>query len=310
MQSSRFKRWFRQTVAVISTAACALAQAQTVTYYHNDVSGSPIVATDASGNVLWKENYRPYGEKVNHQSNNLPNGSLNKIGFHGKPFDDNTGLSYMQARYYDPVLGRFTGIDPVGVDEDNLHSFNRYTYANNNPYKYVDPDGRVPVVVIPLVASLVEAGLITVARIGLARATTYVMANAARIGVATTEVAAGEALGGVSLAGGAAVASKVGSEVSAASRGSKSVAEAAGDLAKDIGHNRVSARTAGGQQVDIDLAGKGHFDKATGKMIETPHVHTSNLNVGPNGKTSASNTTVRPATMSDVRTAKKIEERK
>ena len=45
----------------------------------------------------------------------------------------------MQARYYDPVIGRFYSNDPVGFR--GVHSFNRYAYANNNPYKYVDPDG-------------------------------------------------------------------------------------------------------------------------------------------------------------------------
>jgi len=34
------------------------------------------------------------------------------------------------------------GVDPKGFDEDNIHSFGRYTYANNNPYKFIDPDGR------------------------------------------------------------------------------------------------------------------------------------------------------------------------
>ncbi|MFC1398689.1 RHS repeat domain-containing protein [Acinetobacter lactucae] len=116
--------------------------AEEITYYHNDISGSPLLATNASGNVLWKESYRPYGDKLTKSvaSQN------NKIGFHGKPFDDDTGLSYMQARYYDPILGRFTGMDPVDYQEDNLHSFNRYAYANNNPYKYVDPDGNHPLV--------------------------------------------------------------------------------------------------------------------------------------------------------------------
>jgi len=48
----------------------------------------------------------------------------------------------MQARYYDPVIGRFYGNDPVGFTATNIMSFNRYLYVNNNPYKYTDPDGE------------------------------------------------------------------------------------------------------------------------------------------------------------------------
>jgi len=47
----------------------------------------------------------------------------------------------MQARYYDPVIGRFYSNDPVGFTGPP-HSFNRYAYVANNPYKYIDPDGR------------------------------------------------------------------------------------------------------------------------------------------------------------------------
>jgi len=56
---------------------------------------------------------------------------------------DNTGLVYMQARYYDPVIGRFYSNDPIGFRD--VHSFNRYAYANNNPYKYIDPNGEFAV---------------------------------------------------------------------------------------------------------------------------------------------------------------------
>jgi len=57
----------------------------------------------------------------------------------------------MDARYYDPVIGRFYSNDPVDamghIARGNpIHGFNRYTYANNNPYKYVDPDGEFGIV--------------------------------------------------------------------------------------------------------------------------------------------------------------------
>jgi hypothetical protein len=45
----------------------------------------------------------------------------------------------MQARYYDPLLARFMSNDPIGFRD--IHSFNRYLYVNNNPYKYTDPTG-------------------------------------------------------------------------------------------------------------------------------------------------------------------------
>jgi len=47
----------------------------------------------------------------------------------------------MQARYYDPVIGRFYSNDPVGFTGE-VDTFNRYSYVSNNPYKYTDPDGN------------------------------------------------------------------------------------------------------------------------------------------------------------------------
>ncbi|MGH8049964.1 MAG: RHS repeat-associated core domain-containing protein [Arenimonas sp.] len=45
-------------------------------------------------------------------------------------------------RYYDPVIGRFLSVDPVETNPNTGGSFNRYKYASNNPYKFIDPDGR------------------------------------------------------------------------------------------------------------------------------------------------------------------------
>ncbi|WP_102797438.1 RHS repeat domain-containing protein [Bowmanella denitrificans] len=83
------------------------------------------------------QHYRPYGESIE--------GAIDDVGYTGHKFDTDLGLSYMQARYYDPVIGRFYSNDPVGWTPKNpVMSFNRYAYANNNPYKYVDPDGENP----------------------------------------------------------------------------------------------------------------------------------------------------------------------
>lgn len=136
---NKFKKFAKALgLALLCMVMVNNAMAAVVTYYHNDISGTPIAATDAAGNLKWKESYKPYGDKLTRATASADN----DIGFHGKAHDDSTGLSYMGARYYDPVLGRFMGVDPVDFQTDNLHSFNRYTYANNNPYKFIDPSGE------------------------------------------------------------------------------------------------------------------------------------------------------------------------
>lgn len=124
-----------------------LALAQTV-YFHNDVLGSPVVATDANGAVLWKQQYRPYGQPAGAGSGGV---GESRLGFGGKPYEAGHQLSYFGARYYEPGSGRFIGIDPKEAEAGDLHSINRYAYANNNPYRYIDPDGAqaIPLVVMP-----------------------------------------------------------------------------------------------------------------------------------------------------------------
>ena len=123
-----------------SSAIDITVPVEVVTYFHFDLVGSPQAATDEQGRLLWREEYHPYGSRLLIQDY-----GTNDRWFTGKPYEEDTGLSYFGARSYDPLLGRFMGVDPQGFDEKNLHSFNRYAYGNNNPYKYVDPDGHLPV---------------------------------------------------------------------------------------------------------------------------------------------------------------------
>jgi len=130
--------------------------AERITYYHTDALGSPVAATDQQGNVVWRETYEPYGERIKKE----PASSTNARWHTGHVLDAETGLQYAGARYYDPVLGRFMGVDPASFAEKNPRSFNRYAYGNNNPYKYIDPDGRAGVEFQPggLVRCVAEGG--------------------------------------------------------------------------------------------------------------------------------------------------------
>ncbi len=112
--------------------------AEQITYHHFDALGSPIAATDEQGNVLWRERYQPYGDRIKKE----PAAATNTRWYTGHPLDPETGLNYAGARYYDPVIGRFMGMDPKDFSEGNPHSFNRYNYGNNNPYGYIDPNGQ------------------------------------------------------------------------------------------------------------------------------------------------------------------------
>jgi RHS repeat-associated protein len=118
--------------------AWTVAPQETVTYYHVDALGSVVAATNEQGNVLYQEHYDPYGARIIGQTS-----QQNTLWYTGKEYDADTGLIYLGARWYDPRVGRILGIDPANVSAEAIGSFNRYAYADNNPYRYIDPDGEI-----------------------------------------------------------------------------------------------------------------------------------------------------------------------
>jgi RHS repeat-associated protein len=82
-----------------------------------------------------RANYRPYGEKLV----SVPTLPESKA-YVGERIDEETGLMYLHARYYDPALARFTQADPSGATGGT----NEYAYALNSPIFLRDPMGLNP----------------------------------------------------------------------------------------------------------------------------------------------------------------------
>ena len=104
--------------------------------------------TDSTGTVVWKADYKPFGEE-----SAVTGSAVNDKRFVGKEKDEETGLSYFGARYEDARIGRFTAVDPVRAVDPvtgktnekwllEPQRLNAYAYGLNNPYRYVDPDGK------------------------------------------------------------------------------------------------------------------------------------------------------------------------
>jgi RHS repeat-associated protein len=100
----------------------AHAQPGKVTYVYTDPQGTPLAEADANGNITATFDYKPYGGQA---MGTPPTGP----GYTGHVNDPDSGLVYMQARYYDPSIGRFLSRDPAGQKA----GFNDYAYVVNNP---------------------------------------------------------------------------------------------------------------------------------------------------------------------------------
>ncbi len=110
-------------------------------YYHTNHLGSSTVITDENGLVTTRLTYNPFGEVVQSRSWGL-NAVTHK--FTSQELDEETGLMYYNARFYDPSIGRFLTADTIVPNPTNAQHFNRYAYVINNPIKYTDPTGHEP----------------------------------------------------------------------------------------------------------------------------------------------------------------------
>ncbi len=105
-------------------------------YYHPDHLGSSSYITNLDGEVSQHIEYVPFGEVFIEERNN----TWNRLYlFNAKEFDEETGMYYYGARYYEPKLSLWMSANPLEEDYPNLSA---YGYCHNNPIILYDPDGK------------------------------------------------------------------------------------------------------------------------------------------------------------------------
>jgi RHS repeat-associated protein len=216
-------------------------------YYHEDDlnSSTALSSGGSSGSQIEVNAYYPFGRVMTAN----PQASF-KISrqFTGQVKDDDTGLYYYNARYYDPLLGRFIQADTIIPDLGNPQSYNRYSNCLNNPLSYNDPSGHDPTL------SFGVANLTVEQRIIASRA-----AAPAAIGVGVAMVTAGVATPLLVSAGASTTFAAVGSGM---------IAGATGDLAAQGTQIGLGQRQSiSGQEVAVSSLAGGALNGFAGKLL-------------------------------------------
>ncbi len=132
-------------------------------YVYTDHLGSILTVANSSGNIEAEQSFDAWGRRRNPSTwvllaptaaTGLP--AWLYRGYTGHEHLDEFGIINMNARLYDPVLGRMISPDNFVNGAFASQAYNRYSYANNNPLKYIDPDGNNPIVAAILIAAALD----------------------------------------------------------------------------------------------------------------------------------------------------------
>ena len=108
-------------------------------YLHPDHQGSVHMVTDASGNVVRRSRYLPYGQ----ERWMTGSGSNSDYDFHGeRKFDRYGGVHAMGVRFYDPEYRTWLSADTILPNVERPQSLNAYAFVEGNPLRYTDPSGH------------------------------------------------------------------------------------------------------------------------------------------------------------------------
>ncbi len=129
---------------------------------------------------------------IKYQTGSMAN--INPYRYRGYRYDDDTGLYYLNSRYYNPVIGRFISADGLVGSQGDILGHNMYAYTQNNPVMYTDYSGFAPQwlkTMGTVAAAIAVVCLVTAAVTLTAGAAAYVILGAAaQTGIATVMIGA------------------------------------------------------------------------------------------------------------------------
>jgi len=131
--------------------------------FFSDLDKDGVVEVTQGGSVnelLQQAHYYPFGMRIEGQWGYVQPqvGDVNAYLYNGKELNVDFGLGWSDygARWYDASIARWNGVDPLA---EKYSALSAYNYVANNPLKFVDPDGRFILPVVPIVIGLVRVGV-------------------------------------------------------------------------------------------------------------------------------------------------------
>ena len=145
-----------------STGPSSVTYSGTKYFYLKNAQGDILGLVDTSGNQVVAYTYDAWGKLLTSNGSLASTlGKANPFRYRGYVYDEETGLYYLQSRYYNPGMGRFINADNQISTISDLTGMNLFAYCGNNPVNRCDPSGH-----FWITALIVTAIVATVAAIG------------------------------------------------------------------------------------------------------------------------------------------------